>query len=155
MALVITFVPEPAKAVAEMARVVRPGGCVATYMWDVPGGGLPLAPIYAAMKALEIAIAATPSAAVSAAGALRALWEQAGLESVDARLIHVPVTFSSFDDFWDSNTVVGPPAKTIRELSPAARDRLKAQLRKQLPHDADGQITYQAHANAVKGRVPA
>ena len=30
MALVITFVPDPAKAVAEMARVVRPGGIVAT-----------------------------------------------------------------------------------------------------------------------------
>lgn len=30
MALVITFLPDPAKAVAEMARVVRPGGIVAT-----------------------------------------------------------------------------------------------------------------------------
>jgi len=30
MALVIVFVPDPAKAVAEMARVVRPGGIVAT-----------------------------------------------------------------------------------------------------------------------------
>ena len=42
MALVIAFVPDPAKAVSEMARVVRPGGCVATYMWDIPAGGLPL-----------------------------------------------------------------------------------------------------------------
>ena len=40
MALVISFVPDPVKAVAEMARVVRPGGMVATYMWDIPGGGL-------------------------------------------------------------------------------------------------------------------
>ena len=45
MALVITFVPDPAKAVAEMARVVRPGGVVATYMWDMLNGGVPLAPI--------------------------------------------------------------------------------------------------------------
>jgi ubiquinone/menaquinone biosynthesis C-methylase UbiE len=34
MALVIFFVPEPAKGVAEMVRVVRPGGTVATYAWD-------------------------------------------------------------------------------------------------------------------------
>ena len=45
MALVITFVPDPAKAVAEMARVVRPGGLIATYMWDIAGGGLPLTSI--------------------------------------------------------------------------------------------------------------
>src|SRR5688572_8053757 len=32
MALVISFVSDPAKAVSEMARVVRPGGVVATYM---------------------------------------------------------------------------------------------------------------------------
>jgi ubiquinone/menaquinone biosynthesis C-methylase UbiE len=33
MALAIVFVPDPVKAVAEMVRVVRPGGWVATYMW--------------------------------------------------------------------------------------------------------------------------
>ena len=33
MALVLFFVPDPAKSVAEMARVVRPGGTVATYVW--------------------------------------------------------------------------------------------------------------------------
>jgi ubiquinone/menaquinone biosynthesis C-methylase UbiE len=38
MALVIFFVPEPIKGVAEMARVVRPGGTVAAYAWDILGG---------------------------------------------------------------------------------------------------------------------
>jgi ubiquinone/menaquinone biosynthesis C-methylase UbiE len=37
MALVIFFVPEPAKGVAEMARVVAPGGQVAAYAWDIAG----------------------------------------------------------------------------------------------------------------------
>src|SRR5579859_6506445 len=52
MALVITFLPDPAKAVAEMARVVKPGGLVASYMWDTLGGGVPLAPLEAALKSL-------------------------------------------------------------------------------------------------------
>src|SRR4051812_161796 len=42
MALVIFFVPDPAKGVAEMARVVRPGGSIAAYAWDMLGGGFPL-----------------------------------------------------------------------------------------------------------------
>jgi len=51
MALVIFFVSDPAKGVAEMARVVRPGGTVATYVWDMMGGGHPLAPMHAEMHA--------------------------------------------------------------------------------------------------------
>ena len=54
MALVIVFVSDPVKAAAEMARVVKPGRLVATYMWDIPGGGMPIEPVYAAMKTLGI-----------------------------------------------------------------------------------------------------
>ena len=44
MALVIFFVPDPAKGVAEMVRVVGPGGTVAAYAWDIVGGGSPTSP---------------------------------------------------------------------------------------------------------------
>ena len=50
MALVISFVPDPIKAVAEMMRVVRPGGWVAAYMWDLPGGGIPVEPMFRALR---------------------------------------------------------------------------------------------------------
>jgi ubiquinone/menaquinone biosynthesis C-methylase UbiE len=36
--LVLNFVPDPAKAVAEMARVARPDGTVAAYVWDYADG---------------------------------------------------------------------------------------------------------------------
>src|SRR3954471_1967062 len=39
MPLVIFFVPEPPRGVAEMARVVGPDGIVAAYGWDLHGGG--------------------------------------------------------------------------------------------------------------------
>jgi SAM-dependent methyltransferase len=35
--LVLNFVPQPAQAVAEMARVVRSDGVVAAYVWDYAG----------------------------------------------------------------------------------------------------------------------
>ena len=50
IALVIFFVPEPAKGVAEMVRVTRPGGLVAAYAWDALGGGLPFEPIHVEMR---------------------------------------------------------------------------------------------------------
>jgi len=54
MALVIFFVPDPSRGVAEMARVVRPGGTIAAYAWDILGGGFPLEPIRAEMQALGV-----------------------------------------------------------------------------------------------------
>jgi ubiquinone/menaquinone biosynthesis C-methylase UbiE len=56
MALVIFFVPDPAKGVAEMARVVRPGGMAATYAWDMLGGGSPLEPIPIEMRAMGLTV---------------------------------------------------------------------------------------------------
>jgi ubiquinone/menaquinone biosynthesis C-methylase UbiE len=46
MALVIFFVPDPITGVREMARVVRPGGIVSAYAWDLVAGGLPLQPLH-------------------------------------------------------------------------------------------------------------
>jgi ubiquinone/menaquinone biosynthesis C-methylase UbiE len=52
MALVIFFIPDPTKGVVEMARVVRPGGTVAAYAWDMIGGGHPLEPMHTEMHVL-------------------------------------------------------------------------------------------------------
>jgi ubiquinone/menaquinone biosynthesis C-methylase UbiE len=61
MALVITFVPDPIKGVVEMARVVRPGGVVATYIWDMLGGGYPWEPIHVEMSAMGLTVLSPPS----------------------------------------------------------------------------------------------
>ena len=61
MALVIFYVPEPTKAVNEMVRVTKPGGRVATYVWDMLGGGSPTAPIQAEMRTMGVAPLSPPS----------------------------------------------------------------------------------------------
>jgi SAM-dependent methyltransferase len=154
MALVIVFIPDPGKAARELARVVRPGGAVATYMWEFPDG-FPPAPLAAAMKDLGLIPPERPNVQASARGAMQAIWKEAGLTAIEAEVIRIRVGFSSFDDFWDSNTVpVGPSGKALSELSPGALEQLKTRLRERLPIAADGSISYQAFANAVKGVVP-
>lgn len=154
MALVLAFLPDPAKAIAEMVRVTKPGGLVATYMWDLPGGGAPVTPIYAAFKSLGKEAPLPPRPQDSTQSVMRDLWERAGLECVESRVIRIPVAYADFDDFWESNTVpVGPQGKLIAEMTPAARDELRTQLREQLAPASDGRIIYESFANAVKGRV--
>ena len=155
MALVIFFVPQPAKGVAEMVRVVRPGGLVAAYAWDLPGGGFPLEPIQAEMRAMGMKPLMPPSADVSRIDALRALWTAAGLVDVETRVIDVTRTFADFDELW-TTCVRGSQslANKIDSMPEPERETLKARLRARLPADAQGRITYGAFANAVKGRVP-
>ena len=61
MALVIHFVPDPARAVAEMTRVVRPGGTVASYVWAYDGALSPLDPCDAEFAAAGITAPTPPS----------------------------------------------------------------------------------------------
>ena len=154
MALVLAFLPDPAKAVAEMGRVVRPGGWVATYMWDILNGGSPTTPIYTAIESLGSALPVRPNPAASRLEAMHGFWEMAGLEAIETCVIRIPVKYADFDDFWDSNTVpVGPQGKVIAGMLPDVREQLRVRLREQLPATSNGQILYESFANAVRGRV--
>jgi hypothetical protein len=137
-----------------MARVARPGGIVATYMWDVAGGGLPLAPVGRALKAMGKDYSRISDTAARR-DTMQTLWQGAGLQAVETRVIPITVNYASFDDFCESNLVpIGPAGQVIAKMSPDEMKQLKAHLRADLPIAADGSIAYEAFANAVKGRVP-
>jgi SAM-dependent methyltransferase len=154
MALVIFFVPDPAKGVAEMVRVVCPGGTVATYAWDMLGGGFPLEPIRIELRAMGISPMAPPNASASRMEALRDLWMGAGLDAVETREITVQRTFANFDDFWTISLLGSSLGPTVAAMASGDVELLKTRVRARLPADAAGRITCGARANAVKGRVP-
>ena len=153
MALVIFFVPDPAKSVAEMVRVVRPGGSVAAYAWDMRGGGFPWEPVQAELRALGQKIVYPPSVDASRIDAMRKLWTDAGMTNVETREITVQRTFDGLDDFLSLGLTTPSIGPIVRAMRPSDVDTLKARIRDRLPTDANGRITYSARANAVKGRV--
>ena len=154
MPLVIFFIPDPAKGVADMARVVGAGGAVTAYGWDMLDGGFPYAALQAEMRGLGVAVPAPPSPGASAVDAMRDVWAGAGLEAVETQAITVQRTFADFEDYW--TTIQGGPSVGAQLAAMASENLslLKARMRRLLPPDADGRITYGARANAVKGRVP-
>src|SRR5882724_1674521 len=81
MPLVIFFVPDPAKGVAEMARVICPGGTVTACAWDMSGGGFPYEALQAEMRGLGVAVPVPPSPGASRIDAMRDLWTGAGLNA--------------------------------------------------------------------------
>ena len=154
MALVLVFVPEPAKGIAEMVRVVRPGGTVATYMWDMLGGGFPLDPILVEMRAMGLTPPRPPQMEASQMEMLHHLWTGAGITTVETREITVRRTFADFDDFWMTNLKSPSIGATITTMAPGDVERLKSRVRARLAGDADGRITYSARAHAIRGHVP-
>lgn len=155
MALVIFFVPEPEKGVAEMKRVVKPGGTISAYAWDIlEPGGFPMGPMQEELRAMGRKPMLPPRADVSRMDALRTLWVDAGLTNVATREITVARTFEDFEDFWAAVTIAVSMAQAIRDMSPEETALFKARLYARLPADASGRITYTSRANAVVGRVP-
>jgi ubiquinone/menaquinone biosynthesis C-methylase UbiE len=154
MALAIFYVPDPAKGVAEMARVVAPGGTVAAYVWDIVNDGSPTGPIQIEMRAIGLTPPNPPSIDASRLESLRDLWAGASLEKIETRQIVVKRTYADFEDFWATTLTMpnmGPP---IAGLAPADAERLKAGVRQRLLPDSAGRLTYSARAHAIIGRVP-
>ena len=154
MALVLTFVPDPARGVAEMARVVRPGGTVAAYMWDMLGGGFPWDPMLAAMREMGLSPPRPPRMDASQLITMRELWTNAGLDAVKSQELTVTRSFDDFEQWWQTTLRAASIAPTIAEMSPNDAEGLKSLVRATLPVNERGQLSCSARANAIKGRRP-
>jgi len=153
MALALNLMPDPSKGVSEMVRVVRSGGTVSTYIWDLPGGGFPYEPIQTEMRAIGMAPPQLPRADTTVIAALVTLWEDNGLEAIQTRQISVKRNFSDFEDFWSASTGTGLLRPTITAMAREDLAELQVRVRTQLGALKDGPVSHEAHANAIQGRV--
>jgi len=153
--LVLNFIPDPAKAVAEMRRVVQPGGMVALYVWDYAGEMQLIRRFWDAVVALDPSARDLDEARrfpICQPERLTELLRAAGLEQVDAQTIDVPTVFKDFDDYWMPFLGGQGPAPTYcASLSEDRRTQLRERLRTMLPVRADGSIRLLARAFAVRG----
>jgi len=150
---VIFFVPDPARGVAEMARVVRPGGSVSAYAWDMPGGGFPYEPLFEEMRALGLAVPAPPSPDASRLDVLHQRWTAAGLTDLDTTAITVARMFPDADDYWATVTGSASVGTQLAALPFEDGARLRERLWARLQPDAAGRITCTGRAHAIRGRV--
>ena len=153
MALVIFFVPDPAKGVAEMLRVVRPGGAVAAYAWDFLDGGFPWEPVHAELRELGLPPASPPSAEVARLDNLTRLWQDSGLENVESRVITVEREFATFDEFWTTALLAPTMSYALETMAPDVVAGVKERVRAKVRTEGD-RVTHWGRANAAKGFVP-
>ncbi len=153
--LVLNFIPRPEEAVAEMARVVRPRGVVAAYVWDYAEGMQFMRHFWDAAAALDGAAAELDEGRrfpICRPAALEALLGGAGLREVESRALEVPTRFRDFDDYWAPFLGgQGPAPSYAMGLDERRRLLLRNRLRARLPVAPDGSIDLAARAWAVRG----
>jgi len=155
--LILNFVPDPEKALNEMARVTRSGGTIAAAVWDY-GGEMEM------LRAFwDEAIALTSDADAkderhmrfSRKGDLAELWRTQHLKDVFETALIIETPFVSFDDYWSPFLAQqGPAGAHVATLSPHHREQLRLRLRRRLLGDRpDGPVMLRARAWAVRGTV--
>jgi SAM-dependent methyltransferase len=159
--LVLHFVPDTARAIAEMRRVARPGATVAAAVWDVRGGFVANRIFYDMAATLDKAgrerRARNLTRSMTRPGELQAAWRAAGLADIRDAMLVIRMEFASFDDYWAPYTGKdGPGAEYMASLTPAQQERLRDLVRAAyVDGDPDGPRSFAAIAWAVAGTVPA
>jgi SAM-dependent methyltransferase len=155
--LVLNFVADRDKAVAEMMRVVSPGGSVALYVWDYAGHMQIMRRFFDAASELDERAREFDDGVKAPAcrpGPLATLFDEAGLEDIELQSLDIPAAFDNFEDYWMPFLGgTGSAPKYCASLAPDAQARLREKLRSRLPTGPDGEILLAVRAWAIKGKV--
>jgi SAM-dependent methyltransferase len=153
--LVLNFVPQPEVAILEMLRVTKPGGKIGIFLWDYADGMQMLRYFWDAAVELDHNANVLDEGVrfpLCLEGQLESLVREVGLKQVETTAIEVKTVFQNFDDYWQPFLgKVGPAPAYTMGLDPINRQKLEDKLRNSLPIDADGSISLNARAWAVKG----
>ncbi|WP_192254080.1 class I SAM-dependent methyltransferase [Mesorhizobium silamurunense] len=158
--LVLHFVPDTGKAVAEMRRVVRPGGVVAAVVWDHLGG-MP------GMRMMIDTVAALSESGrqmrnrycfqpMMQPGEMKRTFVEQGLADVTETELMIRMDYENFNDYWAPiGAGEGPLGKYMTTLDAAERQRVEAAVRDAYQAGrSDGPRSFANVAWACRGIVP-
>lgn len=153
--LVFHFVSDPDRAVAEMARVVRPSGMIGAAVWDLAGDMQMLRAFW------DAALTCDPQAPDEARvlrfggpGELAGLFRSGGLIDVEETTATVTGGYQDFDELWATFLLgIGPAGAYAVSRSPVDQDRLRSTFSRRLGNPA-GAFELSAVARFARGVVP-
>jgi SAM-dependent methyltransferase len=157
--LALNFMPAPARAIAELRRVTRPGGMVAAAVWDFSGGLVYQRIFWDTAAALDPDAARARarhfSSPLTREGELGTALQAAGVHAVEECELAIRLHYVDFADYWQPIAEAqGPVGDYVNRLP---SERLAA-LREALAEAyccgrPDGPRSMAATAWAAKGRV--
>jgi SAM-dependent methyltransferase len=155
--LVLNFVPDPQRAIHELARATRIGGVIGAYVWDYAEGMHMQRFFWDTAAELDPEVVELDEGkrfeSVCSPDRLSSLFLAAGMHNVVTRAIEIPTIFRDFDDYWlPFLGGTGPAPYYVTGLDEDRRCSLRDRIRARLPVASDGTIPMTARAWAVKGQ---
>ena len=156
--LVLNFVPDTGRGLAEMRRVVVPGGTIAAYVWDYAGKMELMRHFWDAAERSTQRAGSRRGRSVSVVrprcAGDRIPWRRT--RCCGGRSHRRAHALRRLRRLLESLPRGTGPGAVVRDVARrAARIRLREHLRARLPAEADGSIALVARAWAIRGRVPA
>ena len=158
--LVLHFVADPHKAVAEMRRVVRPGGVAAATVWDNYGGQPSIRLFWDIAATLDPRVVERRNAALfrpmTTGGELGAAFSKAGFADVTETALSIRQDFANYDDYRTPMARGQGVLANLLETAPQeTRDNIDDALKASyLSGRPDGPRSFVSVAWAVRGTVP-
>ncbi|HEY6057194.1 MAG TPA: methyltransferase domain-containing protein [Candidatus Limnocylindrales bacterium] len=132
--LVVHFMPDPNRGLAEMARVTRRNGVVAACVWDHAGGLGPLNLFWRAARGLDPEVDDESELPGVREGHLAELFRASGLREVEETVLWVSVEHATFEAWWEPFTKgVGPAGSYVASLSADRQGELRETCRTMIP----------------------
>jgi SAM-dependent methyltransferase len=154
--LVVNFMADAEEGVAEMARVTRSGGLIASAVWDYAGEMTLLRAFWDSAREIDPEGATADEGAVMrwcGEGDLAELWQGAGLVDVRFGALTARAAYEGFEDlWWPLPTGVGPAGAYCKSLDDEGRAALHDAFRRRLGV-GDEPFELSARAWAAAGTV--
>ena len=155
--LVVNFMRDAEAGVREMARVTRPGGVVASCVWDYAGEMTLLRAFWDAAREVDPDRGAAADEGVvmrwCGEGELAELWRDAGLRDVRSGPLEARASYTGFEDLWTPLlSGIAPSGAFVKSLDDAGRAALHDAYRSHLGV-GEGPFELSARAWAVAGSV--
>lgn len=155
--LVLHFIPDAPRAVAEMRRVVRPGGTVTAAVWDYFGGLPNFRLMWDIATVLDPSVERRPGLhPFTRPDGMARAWQEAGLRDVEQTSLLIRMEFCCFDDYWSPfASGEGLAGQFVAGLPETARATLREHVRRAFLFDEpDGPRSFPCVAWACRGTVP-
>lgn len=148
------FFPDMELAAREMTRVLKPGGRLATSVWDGPEKNFWVTAIMGTINKHMTLPQPPPGAPgmfrCAKPGLMKSIFEAAGLKNISEEIVPTQMRSGTADTYWNMMTEVGAPiVAALSQADEATREKIKEEVLELVRNRYPGEVAIDASAIVI------